>query len=136
MVALPWQEQLHTRCVAQRLPRAGVTFARRDRCCRFLVDLNRSAFDAVDSRRTAHQIGAAQQDLAFARENDRGLPASENDLLVRRQYQTLAIEACIDRSADRNVERRAFLAQEPDTERATGVTALEKQHHLAPTGIL
>src|SRR2546427_2911397 len=99
------------------------------------VDLHRPALDPVRARRAAEQIGAAQQHLPFPCQDDRGLPAAQDDLLVRGEDQALAVDTRVDGAAEWKVERGARLAQQPDADRARGRATLEQQRDLAPARI-
>src|SRR5262249_32617928 len=90
------------------------------------VDLHRPALDAVCTGGAAQQIGAAQQDLAIAGENDRGLAAAEHDLLLGGEDEAFAVEARVDGAAEREVERRRRLVQEPHADRTPRIAAFEQ----------
>src|SRR5258708_18562199 len=77
------------------------------------VDVDRGPFDAMDARRSAREIAAADQHLAGACERDAGAPAFEHDLLLGLEHQPLAVELGEARAARHRLAPSAAPAHPP-----------------------
>jgi|AVFP01.1.fsa_nt_gi hypothetical protein len=94
-----------------------------------LIDLHRSTLDPIHPRRSAEQIGAADQYLAFSRQGNAGLAAFEHDLPVRTQQNPLIVDVRVHGFRCRSVA--GWMLDEADHQWRSRVAALEQQRHLA-----
>src|SRR4051812_24448495 len=60
------------------------------------VDLDRAAFDAIDTRGAAEQICAANQNFPRARESNTRFSAAQNDFIARGERHHFPVNADVD----------------------------------------